>query len=140
MTSLTRSKKSYFKNRWQSFALSNLDFLFHSNVNIYTKIRIAGAIGGPMVQTLPLLKVPFQYLSNNNFATASYVLFSHRQPSGTKLPTTGKRHYATVAQRTCNGFLIVTFLGGFYKNHCGQKCTTAYSMVQFASGQLDWNR
>lgn len=62
-----------------------------------------------MVQTLPLSNVPFQYLPNSNSAIASYILFSHRQPLGTKLSTTGKRHYTTVAQRTCNGFLIATF-------------------------------
>lgn len=115
LTSLGRSKSSSFKNWSQSFALSNLDFLFHSNVNIYTKIRITGAIGGPVVQALPLLNVSFQYLPNSNSGIASCVLFSHRQPLGTKLPQLEKDIILLLLKELVRGFSLLQFWGGSMK-------------------------
>lgn len=115
LTSLGRSKSSSFKNWSQSFALSTLDFLFHSNVNIYTKIRVTGAIGGPVVQALPLLNVPFQYLPNGNSGIASCVLFSHRQPLGTKLPQLGKNIILLFLKELVRSFLLLQFWGGSTK-------------------------
>lgn len=70
-------------------------------------------------------------------ATACYVLFSHRQPSGTKLSATGKRHDAA-AQTPCNGFLVAASGGGFYKPHCGRK--VSWPTAQHSLLQLDRSR
>lgn len=72
--------------------------------------------------------LPSSIFPTANSAIACYVLFAHRQPSGTKFSTRGKRHDTAVARRARNGFPLATWGGGFYKTHCGKNST-----VQLAS-------